>query len=46
MEEIFAFLKEKKLVSAVGNVYDSGQIKEAAAARDVVRVNGKSVVTV
>ena len=46
MEEIFAFLKEKKLVSAVGTVYDSGQIKEAAAARDEGRVNGKSVVTV
>lgn len=46
MEEIFALLKEKKLVPAVGTVYDSGQIKEAAAARDEGQVNGKIVVTV
>jgi len=46
MDEIFAFLREKGLVPAVGAVYDFAQIKEAVTAQDEGRVNGKIVVTV
>ena len=46
MDEIFTFLREKKLVPAVGKVYDFHHIKEAVTVQDEGGVNGKIVVTV
>lgn len=46
MDEIFAFLKEKQLTPTVGNVFDFAQIREAVAAQDEGKVNGKIVVRV
>ena len=46
MDEIFAFLKEKQLTPTVGNVFDFVQIREAVAAQDEGKVNGKIVVRV
>ena len=46
MDGIFAFLKEKRLVPAVGNVYDLAQIRKALTAQDEGVVNGKIVVRV
>ncbi len=46
MDGIFAFMKEKKLQPAVGRVYGFDSIREAAAAQDEGRVNGKIVVRV
>ena len=44
MDEIFAFLKEKQLTPTVGKIFDFAQIREAAAAQDEGKVNGKIVV--
>ncbi len=46
MDEIFAFLREKQLTPTVGNVFDFAQIREAVAAQDEGKVNGKIVVKV
>jgi len=46
MDEIFAFLKEKQLVPTVGKVFDFAQIRDAVAAQDEGKVNGKIVVRV
>lgn len=46
MDEIFAFLREKQLTPTVGNVFDFTQIREAVAAQDEGKVNGKIVVRV
>lgn len=46
VDEIFAFLKEKQLVPTIGNVFDFAQIREAVAAQDEGKVNGKIVVRV
>ncbi|MBE6989147.1 MAG: Zn-dependent oxidoreductase [Ruminococcaceae bacterium] len=46
MDEIFAFLREKRLVPAVGRVYDLEEIPCAAAAQDAGGVNGKIVIRV
>lgn len=46
MDELFAFLKEKQLVPTIGNVFDFAQIREAVAAQDEGKVNGKIVVRV
>ena len=46
MDGIFTFMREKRLVPAVGNVYDFERIAKAAAAQDEGRVNGKIVVRV
>lgn len=46
MDEIFAFLREKQLTPTVGNVFDFAQIREAIAAQDEGKVNGKIVVRV
>ena len=46
MDEIFAFLREKQLTPTVGNVFDFAQIREAVAAQDEGKVNGKIVVRV
>lgn len=44
MDEIFAFLKEKKLVPVSGRVFDFENVREAVTAQDEGRVNGKIVV--
>jgi len=44
MDEIFAFLKEKKLVPVSGRAFDFENIREAVTAQDEGRVNGKIVV--
>ncbi len=44
MDEIFAFLKEKKLVPVSGEVFHFGHIREAIEAQDAGKVNGKIVV--
>ena len=46
MDEIFAFLNEKKLTPVSGKVFDFENIRDAIAAQDAGRVNGKIVVTV
>lgn len=46
MDEIFAFLNEKKLTPVSGKVFDFENIRDAIAAQDAGRVNGKTVVTV
>ena len=44
MDEIFVFLKEKKLVPVNGKVFDFENVREAVTAQDEGRVNGKIVV--
>ena len=44
MDEIFAFLKEKKLVPVTGEVFRFSHIRDAIKAQDAGRVNGKIVV--
>ncbi|MBQ3269923.1 MAG: zinc-binding dehydrogenase [Oscillospiraceae bacterium] len=46
MDEIFAFLKIKNLVPACGQVYNFENIRDAVAAQDEGKVNGKIVVRV
>lgn len=46
MDEIFAFLKEKKLVPVSGKVFDFENIRDAVTAQDEGKVNGKIVVKV
>ncbi len=46
VDDIFAFLKEKKLVPANGSVFDFANIRNAVAAQDEGKVNGKIVVKV
>ncbi|MCR5294238.1 MAG: zinc-binding dehydrogenase, partial [Lachnospiraceae bacterium] len=46
MDEIFIFLKEKKLVPVSGRVYDFECIRDAVAAQDAGGVDGKIVVRV
>ena len=44
IDEIFAFLKEKKLVPVSGEVFDFAHVREAVTAQDKGLVNGKIVV--
>ena len=44
IDDIFAFMDEKKLVPAYGKVFDFEQIKDAVTAQDAGSVNGKIVV--
>ena len=44
MDEIFAFLNEKKLAPVSGRVYDFEHIRDAVIAQDEGKVNGKIVV--
>lgn len=44
IDEIFAFLNEKKLVPVSGKVFDFENVREAVTAQDEGRVNGKTVV--
>ena len=46
MDEIFAFLNEKKLVPASGKVFDFENIQDAVTAQDEGTVNGKIIVRV
>ena len=46
MDEIFAFLNEKKLVPASGKVFGFDEIREAVIAQDEGKVNGKIVIRV
>ena len=46
MDEIFGFLSKKNLVPASGQVYNFENIRDAAAAQDEGKVNGKIVVRV
>ena len=46
VDDIFAFLNEKKLVPAGGNIFDFANIRDAVAAQDEGKVNGKIVVKV
>ncbi|MBR2995689.1 MAG: zinc-binding dehydrogenase [Lachnospiraceae bacterium] len=46
MDEIFAFLKEKKLVPASGEVFFFDHIRESLEAQDAGIVNGKIVVVI
>ena len=46
IDEIFAFLNEKKLVPVSGKVFDFENIREALTAQDEGTVNGKIVVKV
>ncbi|MBQ5985659.1 MAG: zinc-binding dehydrogenase [Clostridia bacterium] len=46
IDEIFAFLKEKHLTPTVGKEFDFAQIRDAVAAQDEGKVNGKIVVRV
>ena len=46
MDEIFAFLNKKNLVPVCGQVYDFENIRDAVAAQDEEKVNGKIVVRV
>ncbi|MBR3019006.1 MAG: zinc-binding dehydrogenase [Clostridia bacterium] len=46
MDEIFAFLNEKKLVPASGKVFGFDEIREAIIAQDEGKVNGKIVIRV
>lgn len=45
MDEIFAFLHEKKLIPVSGEVFGFDEIREAVIAQDEGKVNGKIVVT-
>ena len=44
MDEIFAFLNEKKLVPVSGKVFGFDEIREAVIAQDEGKVNGKIIV--
>ncbi len=46
VDDIFAFLNEKKLVPASGSVFDFANIRDAVAAQDEGKVNGKIVVKI
>lgn len=46
MDEIFVFLKEKKLVPVSGKVFDFENVREAVAAQDEGKVNGKIIIRV
>ena len=46
MDEIFAFLHEKKLVPVSGKVFGFDEIREAVIAQDEGKVNGKIIVRV
>ena len=46
MDAIFAFLNEKKLVPVSGKVFDFKHIRDAVAAQDEGKVNGKIVVRI
>ncbi|MBR2259280.1 MAG: zinc-binding dehydrogenase [Blautia sp.] len=46
MDEIFAFLNKKNLVPVCGKVYNFENIRDAVAAQDEGKVNGKIVVRV
>ena len=46
MDEIFAFLNKKNLVPVCGQVYNFESIRDAVAAQDEGKVNGKIVVRV
>ena len=46
VDDIFAFLNEKKLTPASGKVFDFSQIRDAVAAQDEGKVNGKIVVKI
>ena len=46
MDEIFAFLNKKNLVPVCGQVYNFENIRDAVAAQDEGKVNGKIVVKV
>ena len=46
MDEIFAFLNEKKLVPVIGKVFDFENIRDAVTAQDEGKVNGKLIVRV
>lgn len=46
IDEIFAFLDEKKLVPVKGKVFDFEKMREALTAQDVGSVNGKIVIRI
>ena len=46
MDEIFVFLKEKKLVPVNGKVFDFESVREAVTAQDEGKVNGKIIIRV
>ena len=46
MDEIFAFLNEKKLAPVNGKVFGLDEIREAVIAQDEGKVNGKIVIIV
>jgi len=46
MDEIFVFLKEKKLVPVNGKVFDFENVREAVTAQDEGKVNGKIIIRV
>ena len=46
MDEIFAFLHEKKLVPVSGKVFGFDEIREAVIAQDEGKVNGKIIIRV
>ncbi|MBQ3803306.1 MAG: zinc-binding dehydrogenase [Oscillospiraceae bacterium] len=46
MDEIFVFLKEKKLVPVSGKVFDFENLREAVTAQDEGKVNGKIIIRV
>ena len=46
MDEIFAFLNKNNLVPVCGQVYNFESIRDAVAAQDEGKVNGKIVVKV
>ncbi len=46
VDDIFAFLNEKKLVPAGGSVFDFANIRDAVVAQDEGKVNGKIVVKI
>lgn len=46
MDEIFAFLNEKKLIPVCGKVFGFDEIREAVIAQDEGKVNGKIIVRV
>lgn len=46
VNDIFAFLNEKKLAPASGSVFDFANIRDAVAAQDEGKINGKIVVRI
>ena len=46
VDDIFAFLNEEKLVPASGRIFDFANIRDAVAAQDEGKVNGKIVVKI